>query len=112
MIRGPILRIYKTVHTWTGLIGGMALFICFYAGALTMFKEPLDRWATPVAPDRQWVSEAQMPLLIHGILANYPDAARSFTVHIQQQENTPAPITWRKPLTEERGGPSEAWWAR
>ncbi len=27
----------------------MALFVAFYAGALTAFKEPLRRWSTPPA---------------------------------------------------------------
>lgn len=47
MIRGPLLRIYKTLRTWVGIVTGMALFICFYAGALTMFMDPLSRWAAP-----------------------------------------------------------------
>ncbi|MDF3835912.1 PepSY domain-containing protein, partial [Cupriavidus basilensis] len=46
-MRTDILRVYKSVHTWTGLIAGMALFIAFYAGALTVFKAPLARWAAP-----------------------------------------------------------------
>ncbi|WP_208511462.1 PepSY domain-containing protein, partial [Variovorax paradoxus] len=48
-MRADTLRTYKTVHTWAGIVAGLALFIAFYAGALTMFKGPLDRWATPPA---------------------------------------------------------------
>ncbi len=48
-MRADYIRIYKSVHTWTGILTGMALFIAFYAGALTVFKEPLTRWATPPA---------------------------------------------------------------
>lgn len=46
-MRAEFVRIYKSVHTWTGIIAGMALFIAFYAGALSIFKEPLARWASP-----------------------------------------------------------------
>ena len=46
-MRGEILRLYKSVHTWTGIVAGMLLFVCFYAGALTIFAEPLARWASP-----------------------------------------------------------------
>ncbi|MGE8473992.1 MAG: PepSY domain-containing protein, partial [Paraburkholderia hospita] len=43
-MRTDLLRVYKTVHTWTGVICGLALFICFYAGAITMFKDQLIDW--------------------------------------------------------------------
>ena len=49
MIRADIVKLYKTVHTWTGITCGFALFIAFYAGALTMFQEPIARWASPPA---------------------------------------------------------------
>ena len=48
-MRADYIRIYKSVHTWTGILSGMALFVAFYAGALTAFKEPLRRWSTPPA---------------------------------------------------------------
>lgn len=48
-MRADYIRIYKSVHTWTGIISGIALFIAFYAGALTVFKEPIRRWSTPPA---------------------------------------------------------------
>ena len=46
-IRAETLRTYLAVHTWTGIVAGLALFIAFYAGALTMFKAPLLEWVTP-----------------------------------------------------------------
>lgn len=46
-MRGEILRLYKSVHTWTGIVTGLALFIAFDAGAVTTFKGPLERWPTP-----------------------------------------------------------------
>ncbi|PWC38152.1 PepSY-associated TM helix domain-containing protein [Azospirillum sp. TSO22-1] len=48
-IRTDVVRLYRQVHTWTGILTGLILFVCFYAGALTMFKEPLERWITPSA---------------------------------------------------------------
>ena len=36
-MRADHVRIYKSVHTWTGILSGLALFIAFYAGALTVF---------------------------------------------------------------------------
>ncbi|MFC6805576.1 PepSY domain-containing protein [Methylophaga thalassica] len=46
-VKADIIRTYKSLHTWVGIISGMALFIAFYAGALTIFKEPISHWATP-----------------------------------------------------------------
>jgi uncharacterized iron-regulated membrane protein len=51
-MRNDILRVYKTVHTWTGIVCGLALFICFYAGAITMFKSELIDWVTSPATRR------------------------------------------------------------
>jgi uncharacterized iron-regulated membrane protein len=45
-MRADLIRRYKTLHTWTGIIAGFALFIAFYAGALSMFKAPIADWAS------------------------------------------------------------------
>ncbi len=37
-MRADFVRNYKSVHTWTGILSGLALFIAFYAGALTVFR--------------------------------------------------------------------------
>lgn len=95
-MRSDVIRIYRNLHTWTGLLSGMALFICFYAGAFSMFKEPLSRWATPPMPQTHapWPMPEQWPELINQTLAQHPEAARRFVLHLQQQENLPAPLTW------------------
>lgn len=93
-MRSDVLRIYKNLHTWTGLISGMALFICFYAGAFSMFKEPLARWATPPEQQAAWVAPAQWQPLIAATLIQYPEAADEFVLHLQRREHTPSPLTW------------------
>ncbi len=98
-MRADTLRIYKTVHTWTGIVAGLALFIAFYAGALTMFKGPLDRWATPPT-----VAAAPSPgadELIAQTLAARPDARADFTLH-RARHGAPERIAW-KARGEERG---------
>jgi uncharacterized iron-regulated membrane protein len=45
------LRTFTTVHTWVGLVAGFALFVAFYAGALTLFHHDLPLWQTPHAVD-------------------------------------------------------------
>ncbi len=93
-MRTEIIRLYKTVHTWTGIVTGLALFIAFYAGAITMFKEPLAHWIAP--PSQHRASLAQTDLLIHQTLAVRPDAAKEFTLHLTDHGNVPARLTWQK----------------
>ncbi|MDX9844740.1 MAG: PepSY-associated TM helix domain-containing protein [Aquabacterium sp.] len=97
-MRADIIRIYKAVHTWTGILTGMALFIAFYAGALTVFKEPLTRWASapqpvPTVP----LSDAQT--LITQTLSAHPAASKDFTIHLREDEDIAARMGWRvRPL--------------
>jgi uncharacterized iron-regulated membrane protein len=81
-VRSELVRIYKVVHTWTGIVSGMALFIAFYAGAITLFKEQLVQWATPPA------AASELPLeraqtLIQRTLASHPEAARMFELDVR-----------------------------
>ncbi|MGF6571542.1 putative iron-regulated membrane protein [Paraburkholderia sp. GAS333] len=86
-MRSDILRVYKTVHTWTGIVAGLLLFIAFYAGAITMFKDSLTDWTTPPA-----VSAApSVPLdradvLIDRTLNAYPAARKLFTLALVDGE--------------------------
>jgi len=84
-VRSEIVRVYKAVHTWTGIVAGMALFIAFYAGAITVFKEPLVRWATPPAAAEsaaQVVPLSEAHALVARTLASQPAAARELRLHL------------------------------
>lgn len=93
-MRSDLIRVYKSVHTWTGILSGMALFIAFYAGALTVFKEPLARWASP-PPAQVAVPLEQASGLVTRVLANRPDAAREFWIHVRDAEHVPARMSWQ-----------------
>jgi len=94
-MRADHIRIYKSVHTWTGIVSGMALFIAFYAGALTVFKEPIERWASPPAPaPAQQVPLDQVPQLIVRTIGDHPAVARGFTIHVRENEGIPARMAW------------------
>jgi uncharacterized iron-regulated membrane protein len=92
-MRADVLKLYKTVHSWTGIVSGMLLFVCFYAGALTIFAEPLGRWATP--PAQGAATEAGADALIAATLAARPDAAKDFTLRLAA-DGRPARLSWRK----------------
>lgn len=96
MVRPDIVRLYKSLHTWTGIISGMALFIAFYAGALTVFKEPIARWVSPPSPGLESATLADAPRLIEQVLQERPQASREFMLYLQASENVPAPLSWRE----------------
>jgi uncharacterized iron-regulated membrane protein len=86
-MKASTLRTFQVVHTWTGLMAGFALFIAFYAGALTVFHDDIAAWQTPPwrgAPD------ATVPVdgLIDKLVAQHPDARADFGIvlpHAQGQ---------------------------
>ncbi|MFT3802577.1 MAG: PepSY-associated TM helix domain-containing protein [Burkholderiaceae bacterium] len=115
MIRAAIIKLYKTVHTWTGITCGFALFIAFYAGALTMFMEPIARWASPPAVGSAAVPLQDAPALIGKVLAAYPEAAEELRVELRGTENVPARVTWHQHPLGPDGKPDHSreahWWA-
>lgn len=68
------LRTFTTVHTWVGLVAGFALFVAFYAGALTLFHHDLPLWQTPHAIDQPVASLDDAQRLLDGVLARHPEA--------------------------------------
>lgn len=117
MIRADIIKLYKTVHTWTGITCGLALFIAFYAGALTMFKEPIARWAAPPSVGVEQLALEDTPLLIQKVLAAYPAAREEgLTLHLDSHEDVPARLTWVEELPHDEEDPGHRheyvhWWA-
>ncbi|TMO73842.1 PepSY-associated TM helix domain-containing protein [Pseudoalteromonas aurantia] len=90
-IRADIIRTYQTLHTWTGICAGLLLFIGFFAGSLTMFRGAIDQWATPASYQLPQVQEAQYDELLQKVLAAYPSAADSVSLHFSEGHS---PITW------------------
>ncbi|WP_284336113.1 PepSY-associated TM helix domain-containing protein [Comamonas sp. NoAH] len=93
-MRADYIRIYKSVHTWTGILSGMALFIAFYAGALTVFKEPIRHWVTPPAAMVQVVPMDAVQPLIARAMASTPAAARGAVVHLEGDSAVPR-VEWQ-----------------
>lgn len=93
-MRADFVRNYKSVHTWTGILSGLALFIAFYAGALTVFKEPLLRWTTPPSAILQPVPLDAVQLLIAQTLASQPAALRGVTLKVEGGQAIPR-LEWK-----------------
>ena len=95
-IRSDILRVYQSLHTWVGITAGILLFIGFFAGALTMFKQPLERWISPPAHMLNPVKQNQLDTLVRDVLAKHPAAREEFSLHLAQRENVTAPMSWNE----------------
>lgn len=79
-MKAATLRTFTTVHTWAGLMAGFALFIAFYAGALTMFHDAIDRWAMPHAEEARADTMQRADRLLADIVARHPAARASIGV--------------------------------
>ena len=84
---------YQQVHIWTGILSGLLLFICFIAGAFTMFKGPLNLWAVHQQNTLAAIEPAQYDHLIKQVLKTHPEAAEQMTVYLPTAPNH-APVTW------------------
>jgi uncharacterized iron-regulated membrane protein len=73
-LKSTTLRNFTTVHSWVGLVAGFALFVAFYAGAITVFQQPLQQWSTPHAIDADAGSLDDAQRLLDGVLARHPEA--------------------------------------
>ncbi|MEE4451007.1 PepSY-associated TM helix domain-containing protein [Novosphingobium resinovorum] len=100
-VRTDIVRMYKDIHGWVGIVSGLALFVAFYAGAITMFEEPLQRWASPPGALAAPVPVERTPELVRAVLAAHPEAAKGYQVNLQIGRENPARVSWQ---AGDRGG--------
>lgn len=92
-MKAATLRTYQTVHTWTGLLAGFALFVAFYAGALTVFHNDIAAWQNP--PWRSAV-DADVPVdtLMQRVLARHPAARDDFGIVLPTDPSHAAYAYW------------------
>ncbi|MGY3040509.1 putative iron-regulated membrane protein [Rhodanobacter sp. TND4EL1] len=71
-LKPATLRTFTTLHSWVGLVAGFALFVAFYAGAITVFHQPLQQWAAAQPMATSSLADAQH--LLDQVLAQHPEA--------------------------------------
>ena len=83
------LKNQLNLHTWTGIVCGLFLFICFVAGSLTMFSADISRWASAPSSVQAKNSSEDLDLAFNLAVQNYSEQANgSFSVNL-----TAAPIS-------------------
>ena len=91
-VRADILRTYQGVHTWTGIIAGLVLFIGFYAGSLTMFKHELAQWANPASAPVTKPHTNNHQTLVDQAITKYPEQmGNGFSLDLLTNQ---APLSW------------------
>lgn len=108
-VRTDIVRLYKDVHGWVGICSGLALFIAFYAGAITMFEDVLQHWASPPPVLAPPPPLERTPELIAKALDAHPEAAAEYDIHITTGPAQPARMSWT--IGDEDHGRSQTFYA-
>ena len=93
-IGSDIIKVYKDVHIWIGIVCGLMLFIAFYAGAVTMFEQPLQRWATPPSQLAPPPPLADAEKLLDAAVAAHPEAAKRYRFVVTPTPEEPARLIW------------------
>jgi len=84
------LRTFTLLHGWAGLVAGMALFVAFYAGAITVFHHELPLWQ---GAQRDTSSLEQAQQLLDGVLERHPQARSHVGMTFPGME-TPQPLVY------------------
>lgn len=93
-VRSDLMKLAKSMHTWVGVSAGILLFICFFAGGLSMFQHQISQWATPQQQILPAIQPEQYLQLIQQVQAQYPATEKNFTLNTRSTEHQYAPLTW------------------
>lgn len=110
-VRTDIVKMYKEVHGWVGITSGLALFIAFYAGAFTMFEEPIQRWASAPSALAAAPSIERTPELVKKVIAAHPEAAKGYDVNLVIDGNRPARVSWSTGGRGDANNPQKTYYA-
>lgn len=95
-VRSDLMKLAKSMHTWVGVCAGILLFICFFAGGLSMFQNQISQWATPPQQILPSIQPNQYNTLIQKVQEAYPATQKSFTLNLSSNKYHYAPISWKE----------------
>lgn len=99
-MKAATLRAFLTVHTWTGLIAGMALFIAFYAGAFTVFQAATAQWQRPELRESPATTPQQLESLLEEVTRTHPRAKENLWVYLPSPFAPRMFLFWREKKPE------------
>lgn len=102
-VRSDIMKLVKNMHTWVGVSAGILLFICFFAGGLSMFQHHIGKWATPAQQILPAVQPQQYNELIRQAQASFPATQKGFTLNLASDEFHYAPMSWSERSRRDEG---------
>lgn len=85
-IRSEILRTYQLLHSWTGILSGLLLFIGFFAGALILFQANISAWATPASAHISQQQGTDHNQLLQQVLITYPQTHKQVDIHFKHHQ--------------------------
>jgi uncharacterized iron-regulated membrane protein len=92
-MKSSTIRRFQTVHSWAGLLAGLALFVAFFAGALTVFRRDIAVWQYP-----PWRSAPASDLppqrMIERLLQAHPEAAADFGIVLPPRGSAQGPYAY------------------
>lgn len=88
------LRTFIEVHTWVGIVAGFALFIAFYAGALTVFSHELHEWDAIGERGRAPDSIADADALIAAAIERQPAARETLFLQLPGDHGPRLTLRW------------------
>ncbi|WP_439894380.1 PepSY-associated TM helix domain-containing protein (plasmid) [Ralstonia sp. 25C] len=100
-MKAATLRLYQTLHTWVGLMAGWALFIAFFAGAITVFHEELHAWQNPLrahhggAAASITIASADIDHFVGALVRTHPAAAASAYVILPNEGEPDFSAYWQ-----------------
>lgn len=107
-LRSDVLRLYQSIHTWTGIVAGIVLFIGFYAGSLTMFKGAIEAWSMPPSLTLAQVPTEKLDELVVKALAHDDKAKTGFRLSLADEHQSP--MTWYQQGSERELSMSHRIW--
>ena len=99
-VKASTIKTFTDVHTWTGLGAGLALFIAFYAGAITVFTHELDAWDNYGIAKSEAGDIRQANELLSEVIATQPVAGETIRLNISSPEHPGNHVMWFERLED------------
>ena len=88
------LRLYTALHSWTGLLAGFALFVAFYAGAMTVFQDDIKVWSDPTARSQTQETPQDGERLVERVTAAHPEAKALLSLQLPAETGSHYTAWW------------------